>query len=274
MVGGVLTSRTLARRNQRQAVMAEASITKRATFRAILTPAVLFPAGLGGVVSLMALFTGTLIGPSGFVGLGLLAVAAATAGYRFFFRRPAIARQLAQEAGDERLKTTIYELRELRRRLRADGDPRMIGLADSLRKVHQRLAAIRLAADNPARDLLPDLRSKADALWANCLTALRRASELSRASDQMSTGEGRRRMIEARESLVDEAERSVRHLGATLDHLQAASLDRDRPDESLARIREELEQGLEVSRRVEERMKELDRDIDPENRIRRHRLES
>jgi hypothetical protein len=74
----------------------------------------------------------------------------------------------------------------------------------------------------------------------------------------MLTSDGRQRVLESREELLGELDQGLEQLGRTFDELYASSIERDRSGEELARIRQELDTGLEVAQRIEARMSQFE----------------
>jgi predicted nuclease with TOPRIM domain len=111
------------------------------------------------------------------------------------------------------------------------------------------------ADDEPLSDVAADVVE----LYRACLVSLERSVDLHEAARDMETDPARDELLAQREELLEEIRRSEAHLGATLDRLQAAQLSREDPGDDLARMREELDAGLAVARRVQRRMDELDR---------------
>ena len=58
--------------------------------------------------------------------------------------------------------------------------------------------------------------------------------------------------------LLDQIDESLRFLGQSMDQIQAFELEVEQPAGNLDQLRQELDQGLEVARRVEQRMQEMD----------------
>jgi methyl-accepting chemotaxis protein len=77
---------------------------------------------------------------------------------------------------------------------------------------------------------------------------------------RMKTAEGRKTTLASRERMIDEIRASVEQLAHTIDGVQALAAEK-RPDQDLAQIRRELDESLEVARRVEERMQSLEAEL-------------
>jgi methyl-accepting chemotaxis protein len=77
----------------------------------------------------------------------------------------------------------------------------------------------------------------------------------------MATAEARETVLRSRGELLEEVTRSVEQLGASIDQIQVSALAQGAGSSDLAKIRSELDVGLEVARRVQERMEDLDRRV-------------
>ena len=117
------------------------------------------------------------------------------------------------------------------------------------------------------RELFPELRENAEQLYQSCVSSLDRTSDLWQAAQEMTTDEGRQRVLESRESLIAEVGLGIHHLGATLDYLQASRLEKSPQRAQLTQIRRELETGLEIARRVEGRIDSLERSLDKDSGV-------
>jgi hypothetical protein len=106
-----------------------------------------------------------------------------------------------------------------------------------------------------------ELADKAEELYTSCVTTLERSFELYQAAQGMATSEARDELLRSRDALVGEVVQSVDHLGGTVDYLQSAGLAGGADETNLGRIRDELETGLEVARRVSERVSRLEQDL-------------
>ena len=108
--------------------------------------------------------------------------------------------------------------------------------------------------------ILPEVKEKTGQLYRSCLASLERSLVLRDAALEMMTESARRNLFKSREALIGEVGTTIRHLAATLDFLQTAKLEKD-DDLHRARMWEELDFGLEVARRVEDRMNDLEQSL-------------
>ncbi len=76
----------------------------------------------------------------------------------------------------------------------------------------------------------------------------------------MTTKDGRNSTLDARERLLEEVAQSIRQMAQTIDGVLAMGLQ-EQSAADLARIRQELDESLNVARRVEERMHSIEQEL-------------
>ncbi len=214
----------------------------------------------GAGLLLLAWLAGSATGVLGILGLSGVVLGVGIGARRLLLRRDELVREAREDLKKESARSHRAHLRQLHRRLRRDRDPRTGQYLAELRRLYDRLQRAGLMGSRAASPVLPEVRTKAEELYRSCVTSMERAVQLWETSQEMATDQAKQQALTSREMLLEEVGKSVRHLGATVDHLQTAGLGRGDEGESLARMREELDQGLEIARRVEQRMAELTRD--------------
>ena len=223
----------------------------------IASPLVVIPAGLGAATFTMAVVLHAPLGFLGFLGLSGILAGVGIAVTRSILGWDELTRRAFDELQGESDQSQAQIIDGLEQALRADHDPRTTQSAQELRRLYRRLERAGVMGDNIDSLLLPEIKNKAEQLYQSCLDSLGRTLELWQAAQEMATPEARKQVLAQREALIGEVDKSVHHLGKTLDHLQTSMLKRDRQDEDLARMREELEMGLQVAQRVEQRIDQL-----------------
>lgn len=236
-------------------------LRSRMLYRLFAAPSVSVPLWLGAAALLAAVLTGNPTGYLGVLGLASVLFAFASAGIRWTLGHDRLRAAANEELETEAARNHTLYLHYLWRRLRVDGDPRTRQYLEQMRRLYQRMQRAGVLGKRADSRLSPEICEKTERLYQSCLAALERTHDYWTATRQMATAEGRREAVAAREALLAEVGRSLERLNATLDHLQAAALRREDQTEQLASIREELDEGLEVAKRVEERMEELDRSL-------------
>lgn len=240
----------------------DSRLRKRMVKNLLKSPAVGMPLWLG----LFAFLSGTAAGAPvifwGLIGIGGMALGAAVAGFRWFAGQEKLREQAQLDLSREAEKAERTRLRRLFRSLRRDEDPRTGRYAKDLERLRGRLEQVELADRDVRSGILPEVRRQAEQLYQSCVASLERALDLWQTAQNMATPDARQRLMDTRDQLLDEIGRSIEHLGLTLDRLQVSGLQVDaNEDEKLAELREELRVGLEVARRVEGRMQQLDQEL-------------
>lgn len=245
-----------------------------------VSPARLFWQKIWCVVTSKLVLVPTLFGAGGLflsfrgiprlyiMSLGALAFATLMAMQRWVTGGERLAEQAWRDLqGKVRKEHTRY-LRELRRELRGDRDPRTSNMLKRLQRAYDRLlVSDRWRQDEP-NEIFAEIRGQSHELYQSCLRLLERSLEIWKASRDMATESARQRLRDSREHLITEVQRSIENLEQTLDHIQTSQLQQGSQLEAdAARLREELNEGLAVARRVEERMEQLDVDLGKRQRI-------
>lgn len=234
-------------------------LDKRVVSRCFASPLVVLPTAIGVLTLAGAWLFGGLAGPAGMIGAGLVVLGLGTAVVRWLFGLEGIRRAVRAAAAQEADRRHRAELVRLYRELRRDKDPRTGECLEKLRKLDERLGEARSSAGDLSGGVLGEVVEKAETLYHSSLASLKRSHHLWSAARAMATPEAKEELLQHREELIGEVAASVGRLETALDQLQAARFRHERGEEDdLARIRRELATGLEVARRVEERMAELD----------------
>ena len=87
-------------------------------------------------------------------------------------------------------------------------------------------------------------------MFSVCVQHLGQSLELWETAKTM-RGPSRESILQQRNELIEEVCKSVVHLGSTVEQFHLVTTQKNRQD--LARLREELDESLEIARRVEER---------------------
>ena len=231
-------------------------------------PLVLLPAIIGAVVLMSGITQGNetelLVAGAGLIGM---AIGGLLTGIQFLRhlgkpeRSPNHRRELSVRRGAGKLLAksdgvTADQLNDLELRAKVRGDFDTAGLVDRLQPIQVRLKKVAAEARSDALDLI----AKLDRLFESSAESLERALKLHLASREMVTQEGRDTVVKQREQLLTEVGEAVKHTETAIDRLRASSAvagDADR-SETLRDLSSDLDRQLEVARRVEARMAELE----------------
>ncbi len=234
---------------------------KRFLTRLVASPWVGVPAGLGLASLGLGIVLGHPLGFFGFMGVVGILLGVGMGATRWVLGYDQIARQAFEEVLSETERSHYAFLDGLEKRLHGDGDPRTIASVRDLRKIYRRLERAGMVGEGGSGELLPEIRDHSVELYESCVESLERTLAFWNAAQEMATREAREKLLRSREELLAEIRQSIHHLGATLDHLQTAALQSERPGQELSEMRRELEMGLEVARRVSSRMDQLERGV-------------
>lgn len=226
----------------------------------VVSPWVLLPA-LGGASGLIVSWAvgggplGTVAGLAGILGgVGALAT-------RWIFGTEAAAAKVHAELEAEQVRAKDRQLDDLAGRLLQDEDPRTEELLGELRRLYAQFQPQGRWSNGLSLHAASEIRSQVEKLFQGCIICLERSLDLYQSSKEMETRSGKKQAKEARKRVLEEVEASIEQLARTLDEVAALSLVGPDQEEHLARVRQELDQSLEVARRVEERMKSLEEDL-------------
>ena len=229
---------------------------RRVMVRAVGSPWVYLPAGLGVWLLATAALLGNLTGLFALLGLAGLALGAGVAATRLLRGTERLAAEVMQEEQDAKREAVLARLKEVERRLEKTRDVKTFEAIRLLRSQRTRLLE---AVEMERFSVPPALVSSSEELYRSCVDSLERSAVLWETAREMATPEARQGLMDKRAGLVDEVRRSVGQWAAALDRLQSAPLERER-EASLRRVRDELDAELAVARRVEARMRDLERE--------------
>lgn len=238
-----------------------ARLRRRMLHRVLALPRVWLPTWAGIAALFVAALSNDPTSVLGLAGIAGIVLGLLNAGTRWFFHGNELAEQAYADLKAEAERNHYLYLHYLWRRLRVDGDPRTKQYLLQMRQVYQRMERIGVSGNRLDVSLLPEIREKTEQLYRSSLAALEHTLDYWQAAREMTTADGRREALSARETLLAEVARSIDHLNTTLDHLQATALRHEDQAQHLASIRQELDTGLEVAKRVETRMDEFDRSL-------------
>jgi hypothetical protein len=168
-----------------------------------------------------------------------------------------VARQIRQAAHREHRS----ELRELQTRFRQARDVQTGKMVRRLRDVHRRMVDIGLFSDSSGNRSTDEVREQAAQLYRSCFESLEQALNLFQKAQQIATEDLKRQLLDGRDKVLAEVRASIDSLGRSLDQIQFSSVDAELPQRELSYLRQELDQGIEVARNTEQRIQELDREV-------------
>lgn len=241
----------------------DASELRKRVWRKIsFAPSVVLPVGVGA-----ALLAGSVVlGPlAAFGGIAACLLGAGMFGTRALTKVEKLTGKVMEEMRGEDNRRQAYLLDQLDSKLQTDGDRRTESLLRDLRVLMRQFDDARETRERGGNVVLVrqavDVESKSTRLFQSCVRSLERSYELWITSRQLSTPSARNNALERRERLIKEVEASVQHLGTIFEGLHSLGGASEDVTE-MARIRSELDRTLDSARRVEDRMRQLDDELD------------
>ena len=220
--------------------------------------AALLAAGVAGAV-VLAPATAALTAFAGVCGLLAGGGAYAT---KWLLGADAMAKKAALELAAEQRQARDDAVAALLKRLLRDDDPRTQALLRRLRDLHHRVAD----PNSPDRlDAPANVVDKVRQVYESCLSALARTANLVDTATRLTTDAGRRQAMATREALVQEVGRATADLDRVVGQVEALVVAGGTGGTAeLSAMREELNRSLDVARRVEERVGNIERGMPDE----------
>ncbi len=232
---------------------------RRVLYRLANSPITLVPFA-GGVAALVVggIVLGSPLAAFGGV-VGMLAGVGALA-TRFIMGNDKVAQLALEDLETQDARRREQELDRLERDLRRDGDPRTEQLLRDLRQLVRPFVGTQ-GGDVPLLEGTPaalsfDIGARAHDLFLECTRLLRQSLELWRTAQGVGTQAAAQPILDRREALVQRVREGVEQLGRSLATLQTLGAGPEGEDE-LERVRRELDESLDIARRVDEEMRSL-----------------
>lgn len=175
---------------------------------------------------------------------------------RLIFGLEEITQNAYEYIAEEERRARDAALDALAAKLHGDQDPRTQTYLRDLRELYARLqrSAHREEVPVAARSVL----EKVDRLFWAAVKHLEHSYDLWETAAR-SAGTARRSILQEREQVLDEVRKTTEHLGRTVQQFQA--FRRNESESELAKLREELDETMQVARRAEERVAALGREL-------------
>lgn len=155
-------------------------------------------------------------------------------------------RENIEKNRDEKLDQLYIELQK-------DGDPRTENLLKDLRTLTKALMSQQ--SDSIALNTF-DIVSDVEKLFQRSVDYLKESLELWYTANAMEKKSIKDQLLEHRELLISEVEKSLENLGNVLESIKKAAIN-SQDGQQLAELREELNTRLRIAEEVEERMKNI-----------------
>jgi hypothetical protein len=242
----------------------QAEFKRRYLLRLMASPLVIGPLVVGASAVTVAWAFGLRMGVALFAGLACGLVAAGAFFTRLLLGNPKTSQAVVADMQRDAQLARERRLDDLDARLQEDGDPRNETLLRDLRAMVKAFGA----APGPSAEgsgifqSTLEIAAGVEELFNQSVQSLERTLELWRTAKSLGTDKARKPVLEQREHILRDVAESVEQLGKVLAGMQSLRAD-ERGGSELAHIRQDLDNRLAVARKVEERMRQLDEQIEP-----------
>lgn len=179
---------------------------------------------------------------------------------RWMFKVDDLSREAAEEMEAEERRQHEESLNALDRRLQRDKDPSTEQRLRKLRYVYRRFQEASDWRTQVDRRSAFEIANKVEKLFKACIMALERSVVLWETAQRMTTRRGRDNVLASREKVLEDVDASVIQLARTIDGVLSLAVESS-GESDLANLRSELNESLDVARRVEERMHSLETEL-------------
>ena len=223
------------------------------------SPLVLVPFMVGTAVfaSFFALgLKGTAAVGAVLVGLVGMLASAGTFITKFILGKDDRVKQLVEASRSKAKLDKRKALDHFHHRLTMDGDERTETAMQDLRSLRQAFRQLDKIAPNLNRAMIEDIQERSEELFQQCVSSLEKTLQLWKTADSLASETARKPILEQREKLVGDVVQTVEHMSRTLASVQGIT-NRSEGDIRLKRLRGELDQSMEVAKKVEQRVDSL-----------------
>lgn len=122
-----------------------------------------------------------------------------------------------------------------------------------LRSLRDAFRKLNVIAPNLNQAMIDEIRERAEELFEQCVSSLEKTLQLWKTADSLASEIAKKPILEQREKLVNEVVGTVEHMSQTLAAVQGIT-SKPEGDVRLQQLRGELDQSLEVAKKVEQRV--------------------
>ena len=234
-------------------------MAKRVMADILGSPLVLMPfmVGSAAFASLFALgLKGSVAVGAVLIGLAGTLAAAGTFLTKFILGRDDRIRKLVEASRSKAKLDKRKALDHFHHRLTMDGDERTETAMQDLRSLRQAFRQLDKIAPDLNRAMIEDIQERSEELFQQCVSSLDKTLQLWKTAESLASETARKPILEQREKLVGDVVQTVEHMSRTLASVQGIT-SRSDGDARLQRLRGELDQSLEVAKKVEQRVDSL-----------------
>jgi hypothetical protein len=172
-----------------------------------------------------------------------------------------IARDILEEMEKEAITERERALDSLDQRLSADGDSRTEKSLRDLRALARAFQDDQSWLSTLNTKSTFDILAGVEQLFSRCVLSLEKSLKLWYTAREMTTDKARQPILDQRERIITDVAESIHQLGRILAGIQRIGVHEGEENSELARIRQELDQSLQVAEIVEQRMQSIDREL-------------
>ncbi|OGX11629.1 MAG: hypothetical protein A2351_02170 [Omnitrophica bacterium RIFOXYB12_FULL_50_7] len=183
---------------------------------------------------------------------------AGSIGHIFFLSWEKIARQVKEEMEKEAVASREQQLNDLYRRLGEDDDPKTEKLLQDLREISNAIRESSLEQSRLDIKTAFDIILKEEQLFAKCVERLELSLQLWSRASRISNPEVKEKLLNLRQSVLGEIEKTTSYLGDILARIQGAGYKEGGDKADLLSIIGDLQDGIAIAEKADKRMKELD----------------
>lgn len=238
----------------------ETALRRKLILKLLSSPASLIPMMVGVSAIAGAWAMDANIGLGLFVGLASFLVAGGAFLTRLIVGGEDAAKKAIAELQRETLAEQEKALDDLEARLKEDGDKRTEAALSDLRAIAEAFEQENLRTDGLNSKSAFDIMDGVGRLFDRCVASLEKTLHLWKLAGRMQTKSARRPILEQREEIIGEVARSISQLGKILVDVQKMEAAVTGAA-GLSRLRDELDQSLAFAKKVDEKVKMLDREF-------------
>lgn len=237
----------------------EKNISKRVMRDILGSPLVILPFMVGSTAfaSLFALgLKGTAAVGALLVGLGGMLGSAGMFFTKMILGKEDRVKKIFEDQRKKEKKAKRKKLDHFHHRLTMDGDSRTEDAMQDLRSLRDAFRQLNVIAPNLNQAMIDEIQQRAKELFEQCLSSLEKSLQLWKTADSLASEIAKKPILEQREKLVSDVVSTVEHMSQTLAAVQGIT-NRSEGDARLQQLRGELDQSLEVAKKVEQRVDSL-----------------
>lgn len=235
---------------------------KRFLIEMVCSPFTLVPFVLGTTLLMASWALALRSGVAVFAGIAAILGSAGMFFTRFLLGSEKVAKKVVDELERDIQKQRERDLDDLEKRLGNDGDPRTESALRDLRALARAFRETREWSDSLKAQPTLDILAGVEQLFGRCVVLLERTLTLWYTARKINSSEARTPILEQREQIIGDVGESIKQLGRILAGIQSIRVGESGERSDVRRIRNELDQSLEVARMVEKRMQAFSQEID------------